>query len=118
MSRWRARLRQVRSIKIRYKLAIATAGPLILYSANFYYKIGNFLLKPGDTKRTREKNDEKGWCARDRASGTMKRRKIMKRDIQNMRLRNELGERKLMSTYNYLINFKDKYCGKYKKVKM
>lgn len=49
-----ARPRQVRSIKIRYKLAMESDGPLILYSANFYYKIANFLPEP-ETRNGQEK---------------------------------------------------------------
>ena len=63
---WRVS-RQVGSIKIRYKLK--SDSPLILYSANFRYKIANFLRGRWDTRRgqrekeggVRKKNGRRGW---------------------------------------------------------
>lgn len=52
---------QVRSIKIQYKLAMKSDGPLILYSAKFYYKIANFLLKPGTPNGQQKKWKEGIW---------------------------------------------------------
>ena len=63
---WRVS-RRVGSIKIRYKLK--SDSPLILYSANFRYKIANFLRGRWDTRRgqrekeggVRKKNGRRGW---------------------------------------------------------
>lgn len=63
VSRWR---RRVRSIKIRYKLPVKSDSPLILYSANFRYKIANFFARRWDTGQERSERWKRKMVARGR----------------------------------------------------
>lgn len=55
---------RVSSIKIRYKLAVKSDSPLILYSANFRYKIANFLRGRWDTGQEGDERRERKMVAR------------------------------------------------------
>lgn len=60
VSRWR---RRVSSIKTRYKLAVKSDSPLILYSANFRYKIANFFARRWDMGQERGERRERKMVA-------------------------------------------------------
>ena len=82
---WRVS-RRVGSIKIRYKLK--SDSPLILYSANFRYKIANFLRGRWDTRRgQREREREGGRGEKEKWSTRMA--KILR--MQNFRFREHVS---------------------------